>query len=35
MNLKAYAWDANLLTSPTISEDATWTGEKPIVIRAR
>lgn len=33
VNLKAYAWDANLLTSPTISEDATWTGEKPIVIR--
>ena len=33
VNLKAYAWDANLLTAPTISEDATWTGEKPIVIR--
>lgn len=35
VNLKAYAWDANLLTSPTISEDATWTGEKPIVIRGQ
>ena len=25
VNLKAYAWDANLLTAPTISEDATLT----------
>lgn len=33
VNLKAYAWDANLLSAPTVSEDATWTGEKPIVIR--
>lgn len=35
VNLKAYAWDANLLTSPTITEDASWTGEKPIVIRGQ
>lgn len=35
VNLKAYAWDANLMTSPTISEDAAWTGEKPIVIYGR
>ncbi len=35
VNLKAYAWDANLLTAPTITEDASWTGEKPIVIRGQ
>lgn len=32
VNLKAYAWDADLMNAPTISEDVTWTGEKPIVI---
>lgn len=33
VNLRAYAWDATLMSSPSIEHDTTLTGEKPIVVR--
>ncbi len=32
VNLRAYAWDANIMRSPSIDGDITLSGEKPIVI---
>ncbi len=32
VNLRAYAWDATILTDPEIKENTTYTGEKPILI---
>lgn len=32
VNLNAYSWDAELLRSPVITENTTFTAEKPIVI---